>query len=124
MLPHAQHALSHTLMHDNNKERLDLALKCARTLFSDGRYKEAEKLDVQVMQTRKRVLGDEHLSTLTSMHNFALTLQSQACHEEAFALMERCSQLRKQVLGEEHPDTQSSLDMLSNWRAERRDESP
>ena len=52
------------------------------------------------------------------MHNLAFTLQSQARHEEALALMERCFQLRKQVLGEQYPDTQSSLNKLSDWRAE------
>ena len=70
------------------------------------------------METRKRVLGDEHPDTLTSMHNLAFTLQSQARHEEALALMERCFQLREQVLGEQHPDTQSSLNTLNDWRAE------
>ena len=34
-------------------------------------WNEAEKLQVQVMETRKRVLGDEHLSTLTSIANLA-----------------------------------------------------
>jgi hypothetical protein len=76
------------------------------------------------MQKRKRVLGDEHPDTLTSMHNLTFTLQSQARHEEAFALMKRCSQLREQVLGEQHPDTQSLLDTLSDWQAKRSDESP
>jgi hypothetical protein len=51
---------------------------------------EAEELFVQVMQTIKRVLADEHPDTLLSMHNLAFTLQSQARHEEALALMERC----------------------------------
>ncbi|KAF1943593.1 hypothetical protein EJ02DRAFT_342926, partial [Clathrospora elynae] len=73
---------------------------------------------VQVLQTMKRVLTDEHPDTLRSMYNLAFTLQSQARHEEALALMERCFQLREQLLGEEHPDTQSSLNMLSNWWAE------
>jgi hypothetical protein len=53
------------------------------------------------MQARKRVLGDEHPSTLTSMGNLAFTLQSQARREEALALMETCFQLRQQVLGEQ-----------------------
>ncbi|EMD58161.1 hypothetical protein COCSADRAFT_104582, partial [Bipolaris sorokiniana ND90Pr] len=59
-------------------------------LYNDGRYKEAEELDVQVMQMRKRVLGDEHPNTLTSTNNLAFTLQSQARREEALALMEIC----------------------------------
>jgi hypothetical protein len=87
LLPHAQYALLHSLADDNNEERMRLASKCATTLFSDGRYEEAEELQVQVMQTMKRVLTDEHPDTLTSMHNLAFTLQSQARHEEALALM-------------------------------------
>jgi hypothetical protein len=93
----------------------------AGTYRNQGRWKEAEELQVQVMQTRKRVLGNEHPHTLISMGNLAYTLQSQARYTEAFALMRRCSQLRQQVLGEQHPDTQSSLDTLSGWRVERSD---
>ncbi|KAH6629433.1 hypothetical protein C7974DRAFT_394464 [Boeremia exigua] len=70
------------------------------------------------METRKRVLGDEHPDTLTSMHNLAYTLWSLSRHKEAIALMEPCFQLRQQVLGEQHPDTQSSLETLDGWRAD------
>jgi hypothetical protein len=66
LLPHAQYALSHSLAATNNEERLDLASKCARTLYSDGQYKKAEELEVEVMQSRKRVLGEEHPDTLTA----------------------------------------------------------
>jgi hypothetical protein len=47
------------------------------TLLEDGRWKEAEELFVQVIETRKRVLGDEHPSTLTSMGNLASTYGKQ-----------------------------------------------
>lgn len=100
LLPHAQYVLSHS-QSDDVRERLDLAWKCAMSLYSDGLY--------------KGVLGNEHPDTLSSMQNLAFTLLLQARHEEAFALMERCSQLREQVLGEQHPNTQSSLDTLSDW---------
>jgi hypothetical protein len=43
------------------------------TLYSDGRYKEAKELFVQVMETRKRALGDKHPDTLTSMGNLVST---------------------------------------------------
>ncbi|KAH7111276.1 hypothetical protein B0J11DRAFT_447596, partial [Dendryphion nanum] len=36
-------------------------------------WTEAEKLEVQVMETFKRVFGDEHPDTLTSMANLAPT---------------------------------------------------
>ncbi|KAF1831070.1 hypothetical protein BDW02DRAFT_70292 [Decorospora gaudefroyi] len=90
----------------------------ASTYRNQGRLKESEELEVQVMETSKRVLTNEHPDTLTSMANLAFTLQSQARHEEALALMERCFQLRELVLGKQHPNTQSSLNTLSDWRAE------
>jgi hypothetical protein len=49
----------------------------ASTFWNQGRWKEAEELDVQVMETRKRVLGLEHLDTLTSMANLASTYRNQ-----------------------------------------------
>ncbi len=39
----------------------------ASTLWSQGRWTEAETLEVQVMETRKTKLGADHPSTLTSM---------------------------------------------------------
>jgi hypothetical protein len=43
------------------------------TTVVQGQWKEAEELEVQVMQTRKRVLGEEHPETLTTMRNLAST---------------------------------------------------
>jgi hypothetical protein len=49
----------------------------ASTYRSQGRWKEAEELEVQVMETSARVLGAEHPDTLTSMNNLAFTLKGQ-----------------------------------------------
>ena len=73
------------------------------------------------METRKRVLSDEHPNTLSSMHNLAYTLWSQTYHKEAVALIETCFQSRQQVLGKQHPDTQSSFETLNSWRADLRE---
>ena len=43
---------------------------------SQGLRKKAEELEVQVMETMKRVLGAEYPSTLTSMNNRAYTWKS------------------------------------------------
>ena len=40
-------------------------------------------MDVQVMETRKRVLGNEYPSTLTSMNNLASTYSNQGRWAEA-----------------------------------------
>ncbi len=44
---------------------------------SQGRWEEAEKLEVQVMETRKTKLGADHPDTLTSINNLASTYRSQ-----------------------------------------------
>ncbi|KAH8690065.1 hypothetical protein BGW36DRAFT_364793 [Talaromyces proteolyticus] len=86
-----------------------------------GRWKEAEELNVQVMETRKRVLGAEHSDTLTSMNNLALTWKRQGRGAEAFNLMGDCKQLRTKTLGIEHPDTISSSTILTRWQTEKLD---
>jgi hypothetical protein len=95
---------------DEHPDTLASMANLAATYRNQGRWKEAEELEVQVLETRKRVLT-EHPDTLISMHNLASTLQSQARHEEAYALMERCFQLREQVLGGQHSDAQLSLNI-------------
>ncbi|KAF2792247.1 hypothetical protein K505DRAFT_247027, partial [Melanomma pulvis-pyrius CBS 109.77] len=69
----------------------------------------------QVIETRKRVLGEEHPGTLTSMANLACTLNSQNRKKEATSLMETCFQLRTQILGPLHPSTKSSAEYLKEW---------
>ncbi|KZL83841.1 kinesin light chain 3 [Colletotrichum incanum] len=55
----------------------------ASTYRNQGRWEEAEKLDVQVMETRKTKLGADHPDTLTSMANLASTYRNQGRWEEA-----------------------------------------
>jgi Tetratricopeptide repeat len=77
------------------------------------RWKEAEELEVQVMEKRERVLGQDHPDTLTSMNNLAFAWKSQGRDIEAFDLLNECFLLRKQKLGADHPDTRSSLMALN-----------
>jgi putative hemolysin len=55
----------------------------ASTYCSQGRLNEAEKLEVQVMETSETVLGAEHPDTLTSMANLASTYRNQGRWEKA-----------------------------------------
>jgi hypothetical protein len=98
---------------DNDKERLDLAQNCASVLRSDRQYREVEELQVQVMQTRKRVLGDGHPNTLLSIGNLALTYWDQGRWSEAEELQVQVMQTRKRVLGDEHPDTLLTMHNLA-----------
>ena len=49
----------------------------ASTYRCQGRWKEAEVLEVRVLEMRKAVLGQEHPDTLTGMANLASTFWNQ-----------------------------------------------
>jgi tetratricopeptide (TPR) repeat protein len=112
-LPHARYALESNLIDKDGENRIDLAWKYGTCLYHDGRYNEAEMSFVQVMETRKRVLGAEHLDTLTSMANLASTYRNQGRWKEAEELEVQVMETRKRVLGAEHPSTLTSMNNLA-----------
>ena len=59
------------------------ALADLATYQNLGKYTEAEKLDVKVLDRRNRVLGVEHPGTVDPMENLALTYKSLAKYTEA-----------------------------------------
>jgi hypothetical protein len=68
----------------------------AFTLWNLGRWTEAEALEVVVMDTRKRVLGEEHPDTLTSMANLESMYYREPAHgddTEAFKVSESHSSI-------------------------------
>jgi hypothetical protein len=66
----------------------NLASMCnlASTYCRLGQWKDAEELEVQVMEATKRVLGEEHPHTLTSTGNLASTYRSLGQWEDAEVL--------------------------------------
>ncbi|KAF2685429.1 hypothetical protein K458DRAFT_417478 [Lentithecium fluviatile CBS 122367] len=70
------------------------------------------------METRTRVLGEEHPDTLTSMNNLAFTLKGQGLTNKAISLMEDGCGLQTVVLGPQHPFTISSRETLATWQLE------
>lgn len=64
------------------------------------------------METRKRVLGVEHPSTLTSMANLADIYNFESRHSEAIELMKEVVYLRTKTIGPDHPDTLDSIFQL------------
>jgi hypothetical protein len=84
--------------------------------MNQGRWEEAEKLQVQVMEMSKMKLGADHPSTLTSMNNLAYTWNSMDKKTEAIDLMQTCVRLREMKLGVDHPHTRSSVLALDSWQ--------
>ncbi|KAF8193480.1 hypothetical protein K438DRAFT_1969385 [Mycena galopus ATCC 62051] len=91
-----------------------VAARIALVFYEGGHWKDAEVLNVVVMERRKRVLGEEHPDTLTSMGNLASTYWSQGRWKDAEALQVVVMEMRKCVLGEEHPDTLTSMNDLAS----------
>jgi hypothetical protein len=88
----------------------------ASTLWNQGRWEEAEKFQVQVMETLQTKLGADHPDTLTSMNNLAYTWNSMDKKTKARDLMQTCIHLREINLGVDHPDTRSSVLALDSWQ--------
>ena len=81
--------------------------------FERGAYASAHRLQEQVLAVRRRVFGEEHPDTLTSMSNLAGTLRAQGDHAGARALQEQVLTVQRRVLGAEHPDTLTSMNNLA-----------
>ncbi|THX80375.1 hypothetical protein D6D04_04634 [Aureobasidium pullulans] len=81
--------------------------------WTQGRWKDAEGLEVLVMQTSNRTLGEEHPQTLTSMAHLAATYSNQGRWEEAEELKVSVMETMQKVLGEEHPNTLTSMANLA-----------
>jgi hypothetical protein len=122
LLPHALCVLDHSGEDYENETRTQLSWNCAMALSSDGQDSQAEQLFKRVMETRKRVLGEEHPDTLTSMANLASTYSNQGRWKEAEELKVRVMETFKRVLGEEHPSTLTSMANLAfTWNGQGRD---
>ena len=82
--------------------------------YKEGRWKETQELETQVMETRRRLLGLDHVDTMGSMANLASTYRKQGRWEEAeklqMAELETCSR----VLGRENPSTLTSMANLAS----------
>jgi tetratricopeptide (TPR) repeat protein len=52
-------------------------------LRQQGKYEEAEQMHRQTLDLKKKVLGEEHPSTLGSINNLAEVLRQQGKYEEA-----------------------------------------
>jgi tetratricopeptide (TPR) repeat protein len=112
-LPHALYILACTVSELGGEYKVTLQKGCGLCLHSEGRYTEAEGLLKQAMETHKRMLGQEHPDTLSSMNNLALTYRKQGRWKEAEVQFTQVLETKKRVLGEEHPSTLTSMASLA-----------
>ena len=86
----------------------------ALVLGENGDLNNAEQLEVQVMDMRKKLLGAEHPDTLISMGNLASTYRNQGRWNVAEQLEIQVMNMRKKLFGAEHPDILVSMGNLAN----------
>ena len=77
----------------------------AELFRNKGEYDRALPLYEECLAKRKRVLGDEHPDTLTSLNNLAGLFYSKGEYDRALPLYEECLAKIKRVLGDQHPHT-------------------
>jgi hypothetical protein len=66
-------------------------------LFLMGKYAEAEPYSSEALQGKRRVLGDEHRSTLSSINNMGGLLNKLCRHDEAAELLQAGEAAARQV---------------------------
>ncbi|KAJ5691282.1 hypothetical protein N7488_012017 [Penicillium malachiteum] len=106
------------LLGAEDEDALSSTAMLAEAYQLNGRWEEAEQLEVQVMKTSKTKLGEDHPDTLTSMANLAFTWKSSARDAEAINLLRECLTKQEQTLGQNHPTTLSNSETLLKWERE------
>ncbi|KAJ5471525.1 hypothetical protein N7530_008882 [Penicillium desertorum] len=88
----------------------------ASTFWNQGQWEESEKLEVQVLETRKRRLGVEHPSMLTTLTNLAFTWKSSG--RKTDALNTDLFRQAEKSLWPDHHDTLYNSETLLQWEFE------
>jgi non-specific serine/threonine protein kinase/serine/threonine-protein kinase len=84
----------------------------ADTLKELGLWERALAPQEQALEIRRRELGDEHSSTLTSTGNLGTLLQAQGKLDDAEPLFREALEAQRRTLGDEHPHTLGTINNL------------
>ncbi|KAJ3522867.1 hypothetical protein NM208_g12684 [Fusarium decemcellulare] len=114
LLPHVESLLEEKPSDESLQNWACLLTNCALYMLTIGNYTAAEKLGRKAVETRTKVLGEDHPDTLTSMTNLASTFWKQGRWKEAEELEVGVIETKKRVLGEEHPSTLTSIANLAS----------
>ncbi len=85
-----------------------------QVLWRQGRYDEAVPLLEDVLAFDRRVHGEVHTYTATSLQHLGSVLMDQGAFDSATILFERAIAVREQLLGPEHPLVASALGNLAD----------
>ena len=117
LVTHLRANIQHSVMADKKMiERYfdDAHEKFGRLLSEQGYYSEALKFQVEVLDARRRALGEEHLGTISAISDIAGTYHSLGKHADAEKLQIKVVDIRNRLLGQEHPNTISAMGRLAH----------
>ncbi|WP_050777808.1 tetratricopeptide repeat protein [Micromonospora sp. ATCC 39149] len=117
LLPHVDALVSQTAAHATDSDRVAQAyLLNATSLFllNQGNLPHAIAYLKQALTDRRRVLGNDHPDTLTSVNNLAYAYDSAGDLGQAIPLYKQALTDRRRVLGNDHPDTLTSVNNLAS----------
>src|SRR5205823_1359582 len=77
-----------------------------------GQYRSAQREFEHVLELCRRVLGEEHPSTINTMFELALTHTAQLNYEQAELLLTKGLELSRHRLGKEHQVTIGGMSLL------------
>jgi non-specific serine/threonine protein kinase/serine/threonine-protein kinase len=97
--------------------RADLMQVMGTVYMNLGLYTQAEPLLGECLETRGRLLGEEHPDTLSAAQAMATLRQLEGRLPEAETLNHQVLEARSRVLGPDHPDTLTSMNSLANTYA-------
>ena len=83
-------------------------------LNEQGYSSEAEIVEIQVLDARRRIIGEKHPHTISAMGNLASTYNYLGKYTEAEKLDIEVLDFRKKILGQEHPDTILAMGNLAS----------
>ncbi|KAJ7719820.1 P-loop containing nucleoside triphosphate hydrolase protein [Mycena metata] len=99
------------------KMDVDIALvfraQYATILREGGRYKQAARLQEEVLEKQTQLLGENHPKTLQTMGNLANSYLDLGEHQKAKELNVLVLEKRKQLLGEDRPGTLHTMGNLA-----------
>jgi tetratricopeptide (TPR) repeat protein len=101
------------LLPEDHTSRLEAKSALAHSYRWHGKYEEAEEVENQVMETRKRVLGIDHPETIRSMAEVAWAQSRQGHWNKAEPLQVKVFELSMKVFGAESLDTLRSMTDLA-----------
>ncbi|KAH7418642.1 P-loop containing nucleoside triphosphate hydrolase protein [Cadophora sp. MPI-SDFR-AT-0126] len=114
LFPHAQSAAAQRPKEpDSLPEWASVLYKAAWYAWRMGKGVETESMAVQAMKARKKIFGQEHNDTLSSMAMVGLAYKLRGKWADAEELEVQVMETRKTKLGADHPSTLTSMANLA-----------